>query len=979
MKKRSKVLAMLLACTLVLSNTGITASATETATVDVDSPVVETEALTGGITTEIIEQDPIVRAVADDEITIKDGALTDYDGPGGIVDLSDKEFTSVGKSCFYNKDEVVKVILPETVTAIGESAFLNSSNLLSVTIDSDQGNLQVISNRAFENCPMLTEIPVLSNVTAIGKTAFKQAGLTAVTIPAGCVSIGDSAFYQSKLKEVTFEEGDNPITIGMEAFQGCSNLKTATLSNRVTIISENMFNGSALESVSMPESCESIGEKAFYGTKIKSITIPASCIAIGEKVFYNCSALATVTFAEGNTLTSIGENMFYGTVLSSINIPETCESIGAKAFYGTKISNITIPATCTTIGDSAFYSCDLLSTVTFAEGSLLSSIGQNTFYNCNMLKNLRIPANCLAVGNQAFRNCNSLSTLEFENPNTAISSSALNVNNSTKEKMAIYAEPGGSVETFATENGIRFNRFTETLSITSEPIKTEYLYGENLDTEGLVITADYTSDTAPATEELAPAKCIISGFDSTSVGTQTISVTYGGKTATFDVNVYYDMNEVQISGLENATYTGEPIEQNLTLKNTRTNNALREDHYEISYSEDHTNAGTATVIVTGKGVYKGTRELDFEIYQKQLKNDCIRGFVEEMEYTGEQLKPEVAVYDGTKLLTEEDYILSYGSNVEVGTGTVKVEGMGNYTGTVNKQFTINAHSIANANIIVSSVESIYDTPTVTVMLDDKRLTEGTDYDVYITKDSNTGIIYINVTGRGNYKGSCNKEVITEPISVENAIVSIAYTQCAYDGTAKQPQVSSVIVGGKTLSYGKDYIVFYQNNTDIGTATVVVNGMGIYKGSVNKNFTIEAVKGMTIAKGSYKYTFTSSTEVALAGVTSGSLKKVDVASTVQIGGKTFNITSIADKAFYGNKKITSVNIGANVLTIGKSAFQNCKKLKKITITSNNLKKVGKAALKGIHAKAKIKVPAKKLKAYTKKLKGKGQGKGVKITK
>ena len=66
-------------------------------------------------------------------------------------------------------------------------------------------------------------------------------------------------------------------------------------------------------------------------------------------------------------------------------------------------------------------------------------------------------------------------------------------------------------------------------------------------------------------------------------------------------------------------------------------------------------------------------------------------------------------------------------------------------------------------------------------------------------------------------------------------------------------------------------------------------------------------------------------------------------------------------------------------IGANAFSGDKSLKKITIKSAKLKKAGKKAFKGIHAKCKIKVPKKKLSAYKRLLKGKGQKAGVKITK
>ena len=99
-------------------------------------------------------------------------------------------------------------------------------------------------------------------------------------------------------------------------------------------------------------------------------------------------------------------------------------------------------------------------------------------------------------------------------------------------------------------------------------------------------------------------------------------------------------------------------------------------------------------------------------------------------------------------------------------------------------------------------------------------------------------------------------------------------------------------------------------------------------------------------------------------------------TVKLGAA---VTTIGDKAFYKCTSLTSIKIPAKVTKIGKSAFEGCKKLKSITVKSTKLKSVGKKALKGIHAKAKIKIPKSKLKKYKSLFKNKGQGKNVKVTK
>lgn len=107
--------------------------------------------------------------------------------------------------------------------------------------------------------------------------------------------------------------------------------------------------------------------------------------------------------------------------------------------------------------------------------------------------------------------------------------------------------------------------------------------------------------------------------------------------------------------------------------------------------------------------------------------------------------------------------------------------------------------------------------------------------------------------------------------------------------------------------------------------------------------------------------------------------VIVPDSVTAGGKTFSVTGIAKSALKGNKKLKSVVVGKNIKTIGEKAFYGCKSLKKLTIKSKVLKKVGKNAFKGIHAKARIKVPKAKLKAYKRLLKKKGQGRKVQIRK
>ena len=141
---------------------------------------------------------------------------------------------------------------------------------------------------------------------------------------------------------------------------------------------------------------------------------------------------------------------------------------------------------------------------------------------------------------------------------------------------------------------------------------------------------------------------------------------------------------------------------------------------------------------------------------------------------------------------------------------------------------------------------------------------------------------------------------------------------------------------------------------------------------------ENVEVITDEKGS-SYKVTKSGEVTFAKPKSSVKGTVTIPDTVTIDGITYKVTAIEANAFKNNKNITKVIIGKNVTVIGNNAFSGCKKLKTITVKTTKLKSVGKKALKGIHAKAKIKVPKSKLKKNKSLFKNKGQGKNVKVSK
>ncbi len=135
-------------------------------------------------------------------------------------------------------------------------------------------------------------------------------------------------------------------------------------------------------------------------------------------------------------------------------------------------------------------------------------------------------------------------------------------------------------------------------------------------------------------------------------------------------------------------------------------------------------------------------------------------------------------------------------------------------------------------------------------------------------------------------------------------------------------------------------------------------------NVNGSCTVSFEAGHEFEYNGIKYrAIDTSGNVSAIGLTKKS-KKVIIPDTVEPLGCKMNVTGIAKDFMKGDKKATSVTIGANVTSIGKQAFYKCKKLKKVTIKSTKLKSVGKKAFGKNAKKFSVKMPKSCRKAYKK---------------
>ena len=201
------------------------------------------------------------------------------------------------------------------------------------------------------------------------------------------------------------------------------------------------------------------------------------------------------------------------------------------------------------------------------------------------------------------------------------------------------------------------------------------------------------------------------------------------------------------------------------------------------------------------------------------------------------------------------------------------------------------------------------------------------------------------------------------------------------------QALTITYGGKKLVNGRDYTLTWKNNKNIGTASVTIKGKGKYNGSVTKKFRITVQKNAVYTVSRLKYKISNADTsgkgtVVFTGATDKAARKtLTIPTTVKIGGKSFRVTAIGTSAMSGAKKLTTVKIGANIMTVGAKAFCGCSKLSNVTIFGTKLTtaKTGANAFKGIRSNCRFKVPASRVSAYKKLLRAKGAGPKIIVTK
>lgn len=233
------------------------------------------------------------------------------------------------------------------------------------------------------------------------------------------------------------------------------------------------------------------------------------------------------------------------------------------------------------------------------------------------------------------------------------------------------------------------------------------------------------------------------------------------------------------------------------------------------------------------------------------------------------------------------------------------------------------------------------TQTVTVTVNGKTLTVGTDYTVSDLTGTEPGSYPVTVTGTGNYTGTVTKSFEIAKADISSAAITYDAGPYGYTGKEWNPEVA-VSFNDAALTADTDYTVSYENNINAGTAKIIITGIGDhFTGSTEKTFTINSaeISGCTfapIADVTYNTkAHTPEVTVAISGRTLEADKDytVSYASNVNAGTATVTVTGKGNFTGSANTTFTIAKADLNLSVYTISSLCTETEVKTSTLPSN----------------------------------------------
>ena len=334
--------------------------------------------------------------------------------------------------------EMTSLILPDSITWIGDSAFGYCENLEHIQLSAGLTSLSGVETEHYvsgygswvygcDNLKTLTVSSASKTFQSVNGILYSKDGKTLFAVPkavpydtvdlSAVTRIGEYAFYDHQ--EITsFSVPEGIKSIGAYAFGKTSMMQEISLPDSLSELGEGAFMESGLRYLQIPDGVSCIPENFCYAVPLREIVLPESVVSIGEQAFYNAIwYMETLELPEG--LETIGDYAFatsYPIIpgyrretdphgLLQVSIPDSVSSIGNYAFLGNRnLTELRLPASDTEICSHAFEDCGILA-LTLPEHT--KRIADYTFYGCRM-RNLVIPEGVTEIACEAFSHCTAL-------------------------------------------------------------------------------------------------------------------------------------------------------------------------------------------------------------------------------------------------------------------------------------------------------------------------------------------------------------------------------------------------------------------------------------------------------------------------------------------------------------------------------------------------------------------------------------------
>lgn len=617
-------------------------------------------------------------------------------------------------------------------------------------------------------------------VTIIGESAFENnRNIEKVVLPPTMKTLERSSFDTcSNLKEIVLNEGLEKIE--QYAFYYCESMKNINLPDSLTYIGYHAFaNCKGLESIIVPSGVTSILYGTFtYCENLTEVTLPDTLKIIEKKTFSDCESLNKINLPEG--LEEIGEGAFeYTNNLEKIIIPGSVKKIPTDLFFrGKGLKEVVLNEGVEEIDIRAFDEATNLETVSLP--STLVTIGGGAFRENKNLKNITLPENLKSLGAYAFFECKSL-------PSINIPDSLDKIKESTFEECSnlTQLEMGSNIEV------IENNAFRECISLNNIDFPERL---REIGESTFFRCGSFTKIVLPQSLSKLGSRVFSSCWNLTdlelSSNLKEIPVeAFSNCEKLKEINIPTGVEKIYSSA-----FAGDKSVTKLTLPET----LVSIGSYAFSQ------LGAIEDLIIPKSVK--------QIYSDTFSGVYINGYVYmDKKAPFREILEHKFGSDRIKFFKSDDEIeelnLNYTEKDLTINETIELEAIYSPSDReVDLRWTTNNYKVA--------------------VLDDEGLViaKGLGSAVITVKDIITGL-----------SATCKINVV--PMNINDLNVSNIASK-TYTGKEVKPAVSIRNDKGDKLVEGKDYTLKYENNTNVGKASVTVNGIGNYKGSKTTYFTIK---------------------------------------------------------------------------------------------------------------------------------------------